>query len=220
MAGGSRRQSPPPIRSAIKGRAVHGGSSSQAGSSAWRAVHVGSSLRGSSSSRVDVEFPSPPPPQRYLGVRQRAWGSWVAEITGRVTHKRRWIDTYQTARQAAYAYDCETRFLNGPTAPVNFPDGLPDDEKPDLGPVDPREHAKLDSFRTERYGPPGCMKEEPYVVKQESCQRWGLSDASRPGGCPSSAPPVVDLTGEDSDNSSYFSGADWRALEGECTDSE
>ncbi|CAM0874928.1 unnamed protein product [Alopecurus aequalis] len=133
MAGGWSRQSPPPICSAARGCAVQRGSPSGSrrrspppirSADRRRAVHAGS---GSSSRapRSDVELPTelpaPPSPPKYLGVRQREWGSWVAEITDQKTHTRRWIGTYQSAIQAAYAYDRETRFLHGKDAPVNFP---------------------------------------------------------------------------------------------------
>ena len=41
----------------------------------------------------------------YLGVRQRRWGMWVAEITDRETHTRRWLGSFHTAEIATMEYD-------------------------------------------------------------------------------------------------------------------
>ena len=37
----------------------------------------------------------------YLGVRQRQWGTWVAEIIDLETHTRRWLGSFHTAELAA-----------------------------------------------------------------------------------------------------------------------
>ena len=45
------------------------------------------------------------PTKSYLGIRQRRWGTWVAEITDRETHTRRWLGSFHTAELAAMEYD-------------------------------------------------------------------------------------------------------------------
>ncbi|KAK3143501.1 hypothetical protein QOZ80_4AG0301070 [Eleusine coracana subsp. coracana] len=59
--------------------------------------------------------------QRFRGVRQRHWGSWVSEIRHPLMKTRIWLGTYETAEDAARAYDEAARLMSGPTARTNFP---------------------------------------------------------------------------------------------------
>lgn len=66
----------------------------------------------------------------YRGVRQRIWGKWVSEIrvpssrhvasSKKVT--RLWLGTFNTAVEAALAYDKAAKTMYGPLARLNFPE--------------------------------------------------------------------------------------------------
>lgn len=58
--------------------------------------------------------------RRFLGVRQRPSGRWVAEIKDSSQKLRLWLGTFDRAEEAAMAYDSAARFLRGRNAKTNF----------------------------------------------------------------------------------------------------
>ena len=57
---------------------------------------------------------------KFVGVRQRPSGRWVAEIKDSVQKVRLWLGTFDTAEAAARAYDTAARALRGANARTNF----------------------------------------------------------------------------------------------------
>lgn len=70
--------------------------------------------------KENTKFPKRSNGRKFLGVRQRPSGRWVAEIKDSSQKLRLWLGTFDRQEDAAMAYDSAARLLRGRNAKTNF----------------------------------------------------------------------------------------------------